>query len=44
MSLYSAILCHKCTSVSEVAVSSLIFPSLQSNVEMEEQQQAEEQQ
>ena len=44
MSLYSAILCHKCTSLSEVAVSSLIFPSLQSNVEMEEQQQAEEQQ
>ena len=44
ISFYSSILRHKCTSLSEVAVSSLIFASLQSDLEMEEQQQAEEQQ
>ena len=39
MSLHSSILRHKCTSLSEVTVSSLIFPSLWSDLEMEEQQQ-----
>ena len=44
ISFYSSILHHKCNSLSEVAISSLIFASLQSDLEMDEQQQAEEQQ